>query len=78
MVFTCIFTGMELNERFAANARARREALGLSVRELGKRMDPPVSGARVSMMENGLDNVTLKSLQRFAKALNCAPLSLLR
>jgi len=51
--------------------RAIREALGMSTRELAKRLD--VSSPRISQIERGeLDgSLTLASLERVANALDC-------
>lgn len=69
---------MELQERFGANVDRRRKELGLTMVELGQRFDPPVSGPYINEATHGRLNVTLHQVQRFAKALNCTPLSLLR
>ena len=68
---------MELNQCFAKAVRARRIVLRLTQRELGARLDPTASRAYVSDVENARENVTLKQVQRFAKALKCKPLQLL-
>ena len=57
--------------------RERRHRKELSMRALGERFDPPVSGPYINEVEHGRENVTLRQVQRFAKALSCTPLSLL-
>ena len=68
---------MDLNERFGANVRAERKRKRLSMRALGERFEPPIAGPYINEVEHGRENVTLRQVQRFAKALSCTPLSLL-
>jgi transcriptional regulator with XRE-family HTH domain len=55
--------------------RQRREALGLSQRDLAERVDTPRT--LVSRAESSRHVVSLETLERYARALECRPSELL-
>jgi transcriptional regulator with XRE-family HTH domain len=70
-------TGIEmaLHEHFVTNLRRRRLELGMTQRQLADLVG--VSHVFVSQIESGKTGQTLDTIERFAKALRCAPLTLL-
>jgi len=65
----------ELLQRIPRSLKARREQSELSQRQLADRMG--VDRNWVSAVESGRENVTLGTIERFAKALGCEPIELL-
>lgn len=69
---------MTLRETFAARVREHRLRRELTVRALGRRFDPPVSGPYICKVERGATNPTLEHVEKAARALNVDPKRLLR
>jgi transcriptional regulator with XRE-family HTH domain len=66
---------MALHEHFAANVRRRRQELGLTQQELADEIG--VHRVFVAQVEAGKAGQSLDTVERFAKPLQCAPLTLL-
>jgi transcriptional regulator with XRE-family HTH domain len=60
-----------------AIVKERREACGLTQRDLAKRTQGKVTQAKIARLELGQDNVTLETLHGLALAFDCAPVDLL-
>lgn len=69
---------MELKQVFGMRLRQSREASGLSLRGLEKRMGTIVSYAQLSKYENGLDIPSSGVLVALCNALSCSPDALFR
>lgn len=65
----------DILKRFGANVRERRIVLGLSQEELAARAG--VHRTYIGMVERAEKNVTLRNIERIAKALNMSVESLL-
>jgi HTH-type transcriptional regulator / antitoxin HipB len=61
-------SGANLHHSIARLLKERREELGLSRRELGRRVG--INHSLISRMETGKQRVSLKTLQRIAAALD--------
>lgn len=69
-------TSMDKFRKALGNAlRARRKALRLSQEEVAERMD--LHRNYVSLVERGLQNITLETLFKITDVLNCSPSDLL-
>ncbi|WP_082822735.1 helix-turn-helix domain-containing protein [Microbacterium sp. T32] len=66
----------ELQRRLGQNLRAHRHALGLSQEQLAERLG--YHRTYIGGMEQGLRNLSLRSLERLAADLELDPLELLR
>lgn len=66
---------MPLHDFFRRNVRLRRIELGLTQVELAAKMG--VTHPMISQVEAGKSCPSLELVERFAKALNCQPITLL-
>ena len=62
-----------INAAVGWRVRCRREQLGLTQRDLGAKLQRPVSHVAVGDIERGKTRITLDLLARLADALDCGP-----
>ena len=60
---------MEINEKFGARVRELRNKLGISQQELAYRAD--LHRTYIANVESGKKNISLKSIEKLAIALDC-------
>lgn len=65
----------ELHKTFMANVRARRHELGLTVKDIAKRLD--ISQPSYTQIEKGRRVPSLSVIERVSAALEIAPVALL-
>jgi len=66
---------VSLRDNFRHNIKRRRKELGLTQQDVADRMD--VSRPLVAQAEAGQNAPTLDMVERFGRALDCPPLTLL-